>query len=212
MPEQIEVVKTLAISTILRDADELPTIAEKVALLKKYDNNQIREIIRHAFEPSIKYGVSTDPVPCDALDYSRETNNDPSQYRPNHDLGLNDGTLYFEVRKRLIYLIEGGPGDVMTQAKRDDLFKDILEAVNPGDAELLLAIKNKTWPYASLTPTVINEAYPSTISLDAGIAAVVNTDKTKPPAKKKAARKSTGVGVKKAVKKAPAKKAAKKTA
>lgn len=199
---QLEVVKTKAISKIFMEADGLPTIAEKVAFLRKWDTNQIREIIRHAFEPSIKYDITISPVPKDADDWSSDGKGDLTQYRALEDDGTNDGAFIYEIRKRLIYLISGGPGDVMTQEKRNALFHQILESIHPADAELLIYIKDKQWPYGTLTPTVLNEAYPNVISLEAAVPVIVKADKTKPPAKKKP------VAKKKAAKKKATKKKA----
>lgn len=195
---QIEVVKTKAISKIFRDADALPTIAEKVAFLRKWESNQVREIIRHAFEPTIKYVVSISPTAKEPDDWSSDGKGDLDAYRPQGDDGTNEGAFIYEIRKRLIYLIEGGPGDAMTQRKRDDLFHNILESINPLDAELLIAVKDKQWPYATLTPTVLNEAYPNLISVQASASAIASLDVTKPPAKRKTVAKKKAAPKKKA--------------
>lgn len=168
--EPLEVVRTHSIAKILREADAKPTIAEKVAYLQRYGSNQLQEIVRHTFEPTIKYAVTITPVPRDKNDHDRKT--DPKLYRPQEDDGSNEGLFYYEIRKRLIYLIEGGPGDVMSQERRDLLFHNIIESINPEDAELLLTIKDKQWPYATLTPTVLNEAFPNLISVEASVANV----------------------------------------
>lgn len=198
---QIRVVKTKAISKIFREADELPTIAEKVAFLRSWENPQLREIVRHAFDPAIKYDITISPVAKEEDDWSSDGRGDLTMYRPLGDDGTNEGAFIYEIRKRIIYLIEGGPGDVMTEEKRNALFHSILESINPEDAELLLAVKDKQWPYGSLTPTVLNEAFPNLIPVAQAAEAVVKktVEKRKPAAKK---------AVKKTAKKAATKKKA----
>lgn len=196
--------QTKAIAKIFMEADALPTIAEKVAFLRRWENNQLREIIRHAFEPSIKYDISISPTPKDADNWSSDGKGDLTTYRPLEDDGTNEGAFIYEIRKRLIYLIEGGPGDVMTQAKRDALFHQILESIHPADAELLIYIKDKQWPYGTLTPTVLNEAFPNVISLEAAApvaVAAAKITKPKPAAKKTAAKKKAPAKKKAATKK-----------
>mgnify|MGYP000237506748 CR=1 FL=1 len=46
---------------------------------------------------------------------------------------------------------------------KEALFIELLEAVDPDDAKLLLAIKDKTLPYSGLDTDIINRAFPGLI-------------------------------------------------
>ncbi len=56
-------------------------------------------------------------------------------------------------------LIEGRAPD-MKPTKRENLFKGILEFVEPGDAALLLAVKDRRPLAEGITAKFIDEAYP----------------------------------------------------
>jgi len=53
-----------------------------------------------------------------------------------------------------------GANPNMKQVKREQLFIDILQAVDPEDADLLVAMKDKTSPYKGLTKDVVYAAFP----------------------------------------------------
>ena len=48
--------------------------------------------------------------------------------------------------------------------RRERMFIDILEAVHPRDAEILVSMINKKSPVKGLTKTVVKEAFPELIS------------------------------------------------
>ena len=58
--------------------------------------------------------------------------------------------------------LEGGNPN-LKQAKREQIFIQMLETVSADDASLLLAMKNKKSPYKNITKSIINEAFPGLI-------------------------------------------------
>ena len=66
--------------------------------------------------------------------------------------------LYTEAR-RLYLFIEGGNPN-LTQLKRESMFVDLLQSINPEDAKLLISIKDKKLPYKGLSSKTVLKAFP----------------------------------------------------
>lgn len=61
------------------------------------------------------------------------------------------------------YFVKGGPGGQLPAYKREQMFIEMLEAVHPDDALLVLAMVAKKPPVKGLTKTLVKEAYPNLI-------------------------------------------------
>ena len=48
----------------------------------------------------------------------------------------------------------------MTSMRREQLFIQLLEALDPDDAELIIAMKDKSSPYKNLTKKLVMETFP----------------------------------------------------
>jgi hypothetical protein len=129
-----------ALSTILKEAAKQDTFINKVNYLKRNDNPSLRSLVAHIFDPRIKFALPEGDPP-----YS------PSQF----DTQMR---LYTEIRK--LYIWVEGVGPQMPNAKREKLFIDLLEAVDPEDAKVLLSMKDKKSPYEGLTSEVAYAAFP----------------------------------------------------
>jgi hypothetical protein len=69
--------------------------------------------------------------------------------------------LHKDVNTLLWYFIDP---DKLSQTRRNQMFLDILETVDPHDALLLLAVKDKKIPYKTLTKKLIMETFPDIIN------------------------------------------------
>jgi hypothetical protein len=78
-------------------------------------------------------------------------------FKPN-DLPDQENVFIKEAR-RLVHFVEGGNTD-LKQMRRETLFIEMLEAVAPKDALLLLAIKNKKLPYKGIDESIVRDAFP----------------------------------------------------
>lgn len=74
---------------------------------------------------------------------------------------FNHGALYREGRK-LKYFVEGMGGEKLTNMKREQMFIELLESVNPDDAEVLCQMIERK-PFKGITAAIINEAYGRTL-------------------------------------------------
>ena len=134
----------LGISEVLKKATEIKDDEARVAFLRQNTSTTLHMILRGAFDPTIKWQLPEgDPPykPCDLVD---------QQHR-----------LFTEARKLYLFVEGGNPN--LKPMRREQLYIELLETVDPEDAKLLLAIKNKHLPYPGVTPAIVNQAFPGLI-------------------------------------------------
>ena len=134
----------LSISEILKTASNITNEDHRIAYLKANYNIALESIIRGAFDPNIKWQLPEGSPP----------------YKPNV-LVDQQHVLYTECR-RLYLFIEGGH-PTLKQTRREQLFVEMLEALDPDDAKLLLAVKDKHLPYPGITPELIRKGFPGVL-------------------------------------------------
>jgi hypothetical protein len=136
--------KRIGVAEFLEHVSKLKKKEEKVKMLQENDHFVIKTILQGAFDPKIKWLLPEGDPP----------------YKPS-DLVDQENVLIHDARK-LIHFVEGGnPG--LKQLKREALFVEMLETVTPADAKLLCAIKDKKLPWKTITPEIVNEAFPGLI-------------------------------------------------
>lgn len=128
------------LSSILQEAAEQKKIEDRVTVLRRYDSPALRSLIAHMFDPRIKFMLPEGSPP----------------YRPSQF--DTEARLLTEIRK--LYIWVEGVGPQMPALKREKLFIDLLEAVDPEDAKVLLSMKDKKSPYKGLTLEVAMAAFP----------------------------------------------------
>lgn len=131
----------LMISEILEQASQQKTKKEKIDFLRKHDNPSLRIILKNALDPQVKW-----LLPEGAPPYKK------SELHEAH------GMLYSNIRKMYLF-IDGQSPPGLTTIRREALFIDLLESVDPKDAELLLSVKDKKIPYKGITENLVKEAF-----------------------------------------------------
>lgn len=133
----------IAVSEFLNKVAKLKGRDKKVEALKYNDSFVLRTILQGAYDPRIEWLIPKGVPPFNF-------NTIPDQ----------EHILINEARK-LSYFVKGG-ADNLNQIKREALFIQLLEHVCPGDAELLLAIKEKklTDNMKSINVEIVREAFP----------------------------------------------------
>jgi hypothetical protein len=131
----------LGMGEIMQRASDIIKKDEKIAYLRDNDNVALRMMLKMAFDKNLKWALPDGDAP----------------YKPS-DLTDNQGALYNEARK--IYLFHEGGHPNLTQSRREFLFIQLLESIDPADAKFLLAVKNKKLPWKTVTKKLIDEAYP----------------------------------------------------
>ena len=136
----------MSISEILEQVEIAEKRSDKIALLHNYDNPALREVLKYAYHPGIKWLLPKGKPPFKALHYASDA----------------EGRLYSEVKN--FYLFVEGGHTTLQQTKRENLFIQLLESVDSQDAVLLYSIKDGILPYKGITPKLVEEAFPGLIS------------------------------------------------
>ena len=131
-------------SEVLDKLGKIKSKKDKVAHLKHYNDSSLRMVIKSSFDPKIKWALPEGEVP----------------YRKNEaPEGTEHSNLSYEARK-LFHYIEGG-NPKLTQNKRESMFIQLLEALHPDEADILVAAKDKILhrKYKGLSENVVKEAF-----------------------------------------------------
>lgn len=129
---------------ILEETSKLKSEKEKIDYLRRHeDNNVLKTILAGAFYEGVKWNLPPGEPP----------------YKPCDP--VNAETFLYGEARRLYLFCEGGPD--LTNLRRETLFIELLESVHPKDAEIILAMKEKTLPYKGITKSLVQKAFPGFI-------------------------------------------------
>ena len=128
-------------SEILSKLSKLKTKNQKIAHLRKYNSDALRQVIKSSFDPKVKWALPFGEVPY--------IQNEAPE-------GTEHNNLSFESRK-LYHFIEGGNNKI-TQNKRESMFVQMLEGLHPSEADILVAAKDKVLhqKYKGLSDNVVS--------------------------------------------------------
>lgn len=130
-----------SISSILEAASQPEDVADRVAILREHETPSLRQILFYMWSPSVKFDLPEGTPP-----YTPFTQ-EQVPYR-----------LYNEMRRMYLFIEGGHP--TLDSRKREQLFIELLESVDPKDAELLCALKDKKTPWKKLARNVVVKAFP----------------------------------------------------
>ena len=136
----------LSLPLILAEVDQVKSQKQKKEVLLKYNNSALREILKYAFHPDIKFLLPPGDPPH--KDFMGDTTPNPTY-------------LYGLIRKLYLFVEGGNPN--LTQVRREYLFIELLESVSKTEAELLMQIKDKKIQCRGLTYKLIKEVFPDLI-------------------------------------------------
>ena len=131
----------LGIAEILRKTSEIKDERERILYFRQHASHAVQIILNYAYDPDVVWELPAGAPP----------------YKPN-ELVDQQHRLYSEVRKLYLFVRGGNPN--LKPLRREQLYVELLEVVDPEDAKLLLAIKDKTIPYPGITKEFINKAFP----------------------------------------------------
>ena len=134
----------LGISEILEKASKLNP-AERVQFLRSHDSPALRQILQFAFDKRIEWALPPGRPP----------------YKKS-DLLDQEAMLYSEMKKMYLFLKGGNPN--LKQIRREFLFLQLLESLNPADSELLLSVKDHEMPFIEITEDLVREAFPNCLT------------------------------------------------
>ena len=132
---------------VLDAVSKQKTKQKKIDVLREYDSKALRYCLIWNYDESLKSALPDGEVPY--------TPNPSPTPEANNKLASEYRTLY--------NFIEGGNYDI-TNTRREVLFIQLLEAIDPGEAEVLCLVKDKKLAkkYRVSFP-VVKEAYPDIV-------------------------------------------------
>jgi hypothetical protein len=135
---------TPLLSEVLKKVHNAKTKAKKVELLKKYDCDALRVIIKSSFDPNIEWVIPQGEVPFEANDAEEGT----------------EHTVLRREYKKLYRFVKGGD-DTLVGFKRENLFIQMLEGLHKSEADLVISAKDKKLHQAfkGLSENVVKEAF-----------------------------------------------------
>ena len=136
-----------SISEVLHGCDQLVSETDQVTYLQHYGCDALKAVLKYALDPNVEW-----LLPIGTPPYTPTTNLD------------QHGNLYREARKLNLF-VKGGMHPTMQQLRRETLFVQFIEGLDPKDASLMCSIKDKILPYKRITPTLVNSAFPGLVSI-----------------------------------------------
>lgn len=135
----------LSVAEVLKKASDMTDENQRIQWLRQNNSVALESVLRGAFDPVIKWQLPPGAPP----------------YKPS-DIVDQQHRLYTECRKLYLFIEGGNPN--LKQIRRESLFIEMLEVIDPEDAKLLIAVKEKTMPYPNITLDLVRKAFPLIIS------------------------------------------------
>ena len=132
------------LSEILTKVNNAKDKTKKIQVLRDNDSVPLRQVLKGAFDPNIKWDLPEGVPPY-------KKNDAPA--------GTEHTTLHQEAR-RLWHFVEGAD-QKLSKTKKEMMFIQLLEGLHKDDAALMVAVKDKALnkKYKGLTDAVVKEAF-----------------------------------------------------
>jgi len=140
--------KNLTMHEILTRVSTRQTKEERIEVLKEYNCLALRDILKGGFDDEIQFLLPPGAPP----------------YEPAAE--RNPPSTLHKMSKKFRYFAAGGPGERLQRARVESMFIQVLEAIPPKDAELVIAMKDKELAgrYRGLNKKLVSETFPGLIS------------------------------------------------
>jgi hypothetical protein len=135
---------TPLLSEVLKKVHNAKTKDKKIEVLKKYDCEPLRMVIKSSFDPKIEWNIPEGEVP----------------YKVNEAEEGTEHTVLRREARKLYRFIKGGDTTI-PGFRRENMFIQMLEGLHKSEAELIIAAKDKKLHqvYKGLSATVVKEAF-----------------------------------------------------
>ena len=135
---------TPLLSEVLKKVHNAKTKDKKVAILKEYDCDPLRMIIKSSFDPKMEWLIPEGEVP----------------FKPNE---AEEGTEHTVLRReaRKLYRFLKGGDNTLSGFKRENMFIQMLEGLHKSEAQVVIDAKDKKLhqTYKGLSTAVVKEAF-----------------------------------------------------
>ena len=121
------------------------TREEKREVLKKRENFATKALLQLNFHPEVKWLLPPGAPP----------------YTPSTEGDMTSNSLHYEIKK-LDYYTDPSPHslDELPMLRREAMFVGLLERLDPQDAVMMIAIKDKKLSYKGLTYKLVKDTWP----------------------------------------------------
>ena len=126
------------IGEIIKEVKDAKSVGEKIRILQREDNRELRGILELTYDNRLTWALPEGNPPYKPLDKSFD----------------NQGMFYSEMRRMYIFL-EGKSN--LTQGRREQLFIEILEQLDPDDSSLLIEAKDRK--IKGVSKKIVKQAY-----------------------------------------------------
>lgn len=137
----------LSVSEVLSNTTKITTTQGKVDYLRQNDSPALRTLLQWALDPRVEWLLPLGTPP----------------YKPTEAVDQH-GRLAQELRM-LQYFVKGSGAPEIPNMRRETLFIQLLESIEPADAALLCSVKDKKIPYKGITPKLVNAAFPGLVQV-----------------------------------------------
>ena len=124
---------------IINEVKKAKSVGENIRILQREDNRELRGIFELTYDNRLKWGLPEGNPPYKPLDKSMD----------------NQGMMYSEMRRMYVFL-EGKAN--VSKVRREQMFIELLEMIDPDDALLLLEAKARK--IKGVSKKVVKDAYP----------------------------------------------------
>jgi hypothetical protein len=128
-------------ANIVSKIEAQTTVEKQVEFLQLHSSYALKAVLGYGMDPNVKWLLPDGDPP----------------YRPLFEAADQEGRFYVECKK-LIYFVDSPEGAQVKQLKREQLFIQVLESIDPRDAKMLLRMKNHQ---IKIRPEAIAEAFPN---------------------------------------------------
>ena len=135
------------VSEVLEEASKIIKKADRMRFLQQNKTPGLTDILRINYDDTV---ISA--LPSGAPSFKRD--DAPKGYEYTR---LNKAYTQFK------YFFKGPIALGIKPLKREGLFLNLLESLNPEEADLLIAAKDKSMSYKGITKKMVNETFPNLI-------------------------------------------------
>lgn len=131
---------------MFKKVEEAKTKKEKLQILRENSSPVLKQILGLTYDPRVNWLLPEGTPP----------------YTPLPDNA--DAEITLQYASRQFYLFIEGNSDTqrnLKPLKRESIFIQLLESVNPAEVKVLLGMKDRKLPYKGVTRKLVAEAFPN---------------------------------------------------
>lgn len=135
-----------SLSSIVKEAASKATFEEKIQVLHQNASESLLLLFTAAYDPRFTFLLPRGATP----------------YKKISGLLDQEGRLYVEMKHMEKFMaVNGQPvKPTLSKIKREMLFLQMLESLDPEDAEMMVAVKDKKFPWKGITARTAQMAFP----------------------------------------------------